>query len=373
MSSVPTSLVRYRPDLEQPAPDEAETIQSLCDSLRKIAQTTWDDTGHAWRSVHAKGHGLLTARVIVPDLPPELAQGMFAEPGEYDAVMRFSTNPGDVLDDTVSTPRGLALKILGVPGARLPGAEGESTQNFVMVNAPAFIAPDPQAFAKSLKMLAATTDTPQIWKKGFSAVMRGAEHVLEAVGKESGTLKSLGGHPMTHILGETFFTAVPLRFGDFVAKLSIAPVSPALVALKDQFLPLRGHPDGLRDAVSEFFAEQGGTWELRAQLCTDLTKMPIEDASVEWPEELSPYLTIATIQAWPQATWSPSRAKALDDGLFFSPWHGLAAHQPMGGIMRSRKPAYDMSAKFRGERNGCPMHEPTASPVQEGAAHPSSV
>jgi hypothetical protein len=44
--------------------------------------------------------------------------------------------------------------------------------------------------------------------------------------------------------------------------------------------------------------------------------------------------------------------------MSFSPWHGLAAHQPLGSVMRARKETYRASAKFRGERNGCPMHEP---------------
>jgi hypothetical protein len=32
-------------------------------------------------------------------------------------------------------------------------------------------------------------------------------------------------------------------------------------------------------------------WEQRVQLCTDLIRMPVEDASVEWDEHLSPSLT----------------------------------------------------------------------------------
>jgi hypothetical protein len=47
-----------------------------------------------------------------------------------------------------------------------------------------------------------------------------------------------------------------------------------------------------------------------------------------------------------------------DDGcMSFSPWHGLTAHQPLGSIMRVRKAAYEMSADFRTERNGCPMQQ----------------
>jgi hypothetical protein len=50
--------------------------------------------------------------------------------------------------------------------------------------------------------------------------------------------------------------------------------------------------------------------------------------------------------------------KAIDDGMAFSPWHGITAHQPLGSIMRVRKDAYEGSKGFRGSHNGCPMHEP---------------
>jgi catalase len=361
MSATVLNPVLYRAGIEQPEPDEAETIAGLNEALREILDTTFKDYGHPVRSVHAKSHGLLQGKVIVPALPPQLAQGMFATPGTYDAILRLSTNPGDILDDSVSTPRGMAIKIMGVEGERLPGAEGESTQNFVMVNAPAFNAKNPKAFLKSLKLLAKTTDTSQGWKKVFSAVARGAETVIEAVGGESGTLKGLGGHPMTNILGETFYTVVPVRFGDYVAKLSIAPVSASLKALKDAKLDLKEHPDGLREAVNAFFAQQGAEWEIRVQLCTDLETMPIEDATVVWPEEQSPYVTIARIMVPAQTGWSKERVAEIDDKMVFGPWDGLAAHQPLGGIMRARKDTYKMSSDFRGERLGCPMHEPRAA------------
>jgi hypothetical protein len=55
--------------------------------------------------------------------------------------MRLSTTPGDILPDDVSTPRAMAIKIIGVEGERLPGTEGDVTQDFVMVNGPAFNKP----------------------------------------------------------------------------------------------------------------------------------------------------------------------------------------------------------------------------------------
>ncbi|WP_246045322.1 catalase [Rubellimicrobium roseum] len=347
-------------DLERPAPDEAETIATLDAAMRRIQETTLKDYGHALRSVHAKSHGLIEGEMRVPGgLPPELAQGLFARPGTYRVVMRLSTNPGDVLDDTVSAPRGMAIKVMGVEGERLPGSEGGRTQDFVMANAPAFAAPDPKAFAGNLSLLAATTDTGQGWKKGLSATLRGAEAAVEAMGSKSPTLTTLGGQPITHPLGETFYTQTPFLYGDHVAKLSLAPVSPGLVALTGQPVDVQGRPNGLREAVIDVFREQDAEWELRVQLRTKAETMPIEDASVPWPEEESPYVAVARITAPRQPAWSEARARQVDDGLAFSPWHGLAAHQPLGGINRARRGTYDNAARFRSQRNGCPIAEPS--------------
>ncbi|WP_345816014.1 catalase family protein [Paraburkholderia sp. PREW-6R] len=351
--------LRFDPTFEQIPEDEAETTQELVDTLRSIIETTYKDYGHAVRSVHAKSHGLLQGELEVLDnLPPAYAQGAFARAGKLPVVMRFSTNPGDILDDSVSTPRGLAVKIIGVEGERLPGSEGEVTQDFVMQNAPAFGAPTPKKFLGMLKLLAKTTDKAPGLKKALSAVLRGTEATVEALGGESATLRNLGGHPETHILGETFYTGVPFLYGPYYAKLSVVPLSPNLTSLTDTSLDVNGKPNGLREAVNEFFATGSAQWDVRIQLATDIDRMPIEDASVKWPEDESPYVSVARISVPSQPAWTEARAAVVDDQLAFSPWHGLSAHRPLGGVMRSRKPAYEMSSVFRGQHNGCPMHEP---------------
>jgi hypothetical protein len=95
------------------------------------------------------------------------------------------------------------------------------------------------------------------------------------------------------------------------------------------------------------------------QLCTDLETMPIEDASVRWPEEQSPFVTVARIVVPPQIAWNDERSIEMDDGLAFSPWHGLAAHRPLGSINRVRRAAYSASAGARSGRGRCPIHEPS--------------
>ena len=357
-----SSPVRFDPSLERPAPDEADTNAALLATMRSIADTTARDYGRAVRSVHAKSHALLEGELTVLDgLPPELAQGMFARPATYPAVLRLSTNPGDILDDAVSAPRGLALKVIGVEGERLPGAAGTVTQDFVMANAPAFVAADAKAFLGSLKLLAATTDRAEGGKMALSAALRGVGAALKTVGLESATVASLGGQPLTHPLGESFYSQAPLRYGDHVAKVAVVPVSPSLAALKGQSLDLRGNPNALRQAAIDALAREGGEWELRVQLCTDLDLMPIEDASVPWPEDASPYRAVARIRVPAQPAWSEERAAQADDGLAFSPWHGLAAHQPLGSINRARGPTDPARAALRAKQHGCPITEPRAA------------
>ena len=273
--------------------------------------------------------------------------------------MRFSTIPGDILDDSVSTPRALAIKIIGVPGERLEGSERDVTQDFLLINGPAFGAPNPKKFLSLTSLLAKTTNRAEWLKKVLSVIMRRLQQIIVRVtGRANALVATLGGHPETHILGETFYSQAALRFGDFIAKIAVAPISPELMALKQAPLNVNGKPNGLREAISAFFKANGGVWEVRAQLCTDLALMPIENAAVVWPEEKSPYRPIARIKVKPQTTWSEARSSTVDDGMSFSPWHGLAAHRPLGGIMRARKEVYDMAKKFRAEKNGRIIEEP---------------
>lgn len=351
----PIPLQPYDARFALPLEGEAEVAAELDDVLLSICEQTFADEGRALRAVHAKSHGLLAARVEVPaGLAPELAQGVFAHPAHFNALLRFSTTPGDLLADRVSTPRGVALRLCGVEGERLDGDGPDGVQDFVMVNGPHFNAPDGKAFLRSLKLLAKTTDRMARTKQLVSAILRGTERGLEALGGGSVTLRSMGGEPPVHILGETFFSQLPLRFGDYVARLQMVPVSPALRALDTATLDLADE-DAIRASVVAFFRTHEAEWELRAQLCTSIADMPIEDPRAEWDEARSPYRIVARVIAPPQPAWTGAASREIDDGVGFSPWHGLEAHRPLGEIMRLRRSAYAASQKFRASKRGAPL------------------
>lgn len=355
--TVSATPIAYDAAYEVREDHEDETAHQLTKTLLEISDTTFKDSGQGLRSVHAKSHALLRGELRVLELPLPYAQGLFSTPKTYPVAIRISTSPGDVLDDRVSTPRGFALKVIGAEGERLPGSEGATTQDFLLVNGPAFLAPTAHKFLGSLKLLASTTDKIPRLKRAFSAILRGTEKALEAVGGESGTIKGMGGHPETNPLGETYFSQTPYLFGLQMAKWQIAPVSPELQALKNAPVDLNDKPDGLRAALNAHFARHGGEWELRVQLCTDNEAMPIEDATVVWSEDASPFVPVARIVVPPQPAWNDARSVEMDDGLSFSPWHGLAAHRPLGSINRVRRAAYEGSVGARSTRGRCPVHE----------------
>jgi hypothetical protein len=252
----------------------------------------------------------------------------------------------------------LAVKIIGIANAEmLPNHQGEVTQDFVLVNAKVFAAPDSAGFLKVAKLLEGHAGDSESLKQFVSTSTRLVEDALEVVGKESGTLKAFG-HPETNVLGEGYFSQAPIRYGQYIAKIGVKPVSENLKKLTGKHVSLHNRHSGLRDEVVKFFETETAEWDVCVQLCTDLEKMPVEDASVEWPEKLNPYVPVARITANPQNAYSPERRVYFDERLSFNPWHGLAAHRPLGNIMRARYEAYKVSSQFRHSANGLEPVEP---------------
>jgi hypothetical protein len=350
--------IRYRPDVEDVQPDEGETIAELCTTFDTILERTAEDYGHAVRSVHAKAHALLDGELTVDaDLPPELAQGLFASAGTHKVLLRLSTNAGDILPDAISLPRGVAMKVFDVEGARLPGAEGNA-QDFVMVNGTVFQAKTADKFLGNLKLLAKTTDRLEGTKKVLSSVLQGVRATLETVGVESAALNSLGGAPNAEPLGETYYSVTPFRYGDYIAKFSLKPIAPEMTALTGKTIDVDGREDAIRDEVRSEMRTIDAAWEFRVQLCRDLDRQPIEDPTVEWDEDEAPFHRVGIVRAAAQESWSEDNVRAINEESRFSIWTGLEAHRPLGNINRARNEPYRHSADFRARVNGCPYHEP---------------
>ena len=69
-------------------------------------------------------------------------------------------------------------------------------------------------------------------------------------------------------------------------------------------------------------------------------------------------MTVATLRLPAQDAGSPARRRFFDDVLSFSPAHALAAHRPLGSVMRARLEVYQALSDFRHKANGAPHAEP---------------
>ncbi len=353
-----TNYIRYHDGLEHKQENEDEIIDAVVASMMRMNQKVFDKHRHATRDAHAKSHGVLTGHVTVyGDLPDHLAQGVFARPATFPVVIRLSTAPGDIHSDKLPAPRGMAIKMLGVEGHQfLPARQGASTQDLLLVNHPVIAFGHAAAYLKTQKLLEKHMDDPDMTKRIVAALARGGSKALHALGIESPTLDTLGA-PNNHILGETFFSMAAIRYGDYVAKLCAAPFSENVRALTGQAVESDLGDSALRDLVVAHFKREGAEYELRAQLCTGTDEMPIEDASIDWPQEKSPYQPVARLTIPSQDAYSPQRRAFADDVLSFNPWHCVDAHRPLGSIMRARIKAYEASSAFRHTMNAQPRVE----------------
>jgi catalase len=365
-SNLNLEYLRYSPSVEQPAEDEHVIFDELSRTMQHITRTMASRYRHAYRPVHAKSHGVLVGTLeVLPDLPTELAQGLFARAGSHPVVMRFSTNPGDMLADNVSSPRGMAVKVLHVEGEKVANHSGKTTQDFVCVNSNAFSTPDPAGFLKQIKYFDKTLEVSEGVKHAVSVTARATNAVLKAVHLESAALEGVGA-PATHILGESFSTVAPIRFGEYVAKMGFAPGSQNLVELTGKSIDLDEDYNALESVIKKFFRIETAVWDVKVQLALEADPgvaekdkdFPIEQANKVWPEKLSSWRTVARIVVPAQNSYSDARQVFVDERLSFSPWHALAAHRPLGGIMRSRLKAYEEAAKYRAQRNERERVEP---------------
>jgi hypothetical protein len=350
------AYVRYQEDLERPFPDEEELVRRIVGAMERANRQVATKHRHGLRDAHAKSHGILAGELrIEPDLPAHLAQGLFAAPRSHPVIVRFSTSPGDLRSDRVPVPRGMAIKVIGVDGPRALD-DGATTQDFLLVNHPTLPFGTVGEYARLQKQL----ERQRRQSDRYQRVTRLGARVLARLGIPLPQAVEILATPNHHILGETFHSMAALRYGDHVAKISAAPLSEDVRALTGRPVGRRAGDSALRDLVADFFARHSAEYELRAQLCVDVDRMPIEDASVRWPEELSPHHRVAVLHLPAQDPYSDARRRYADDVLSFSPWHALEAHRPLGSIMRSRRMAYAGSSNFRHTVNGVQKREPSS-------------
>lgn len=316
---------------EYPQPGEEACIRQLRDRLKTQMAKDYP-SGRMLRDAHPKQHGCLRAEFAVePDLPRELAVGLFARPASYTAWIRYSNAFPISRPDRKWGIRGMALKLLDVPDA--PGGE----QDFLLLTRPAFIAKDVPEFDSLVEgfnggLCAKLKFAFNPFRPRFRLIWRAAASA----------------RPCANLLTTRYWSATPYRLGGAAVKYSTIP-EPSTG--RSNIRP--SSPDYLRERLADDLRGGEARFSFCVQTQTDPVLMPVEDAAARWSEKLSPFRKVATIRIPEQDFDTPER-REYGDNLSFTPWNCLPEHEPLGGINRGRKEIYAALSMFRHERNRVP-------------------
>ena len=144
---------------------------------------------------------------------------------------------------------------------------------------------------------------------------------------------------------------------DYVAKLRVAPVKEFADRVERRALDPNSTSQVFRPALVAELHERPYEFDLQVQLCTDLYHMPVENVTVRWPENLSPFVTVAKLRL-PQQDISGDDNLDRMDATSMTAWRVTEEHRPLGNIMRSRKEVYHQSSILRHQINGQERKEP---------------
>ncbi|MFA6206731.1 MAG: catalase family protein [Methylocystis sp.] len=328
---------------------EAEQIAQIIALTTQLLQMRYPE-GMARRGVHPKDHGCVKATFTVnSDIPPNYRAGVFATPGrKYPAWIRFSNATPFLAPDLGKNgpdSRGMAIKLIGVEGETLLNEPGAKTQDFLLINLPGFAFPNVSEYLEVTKIqLAKHDDISSFFAPPLSPEKKKTLGVVTKI-KQTNV-----GNP----LESPYFSAAPFLYGsDSVAKFSVTPRS-----AEKTLVPQSPGTNYLREAMKKSLDPANGkpaVFDFKVQLRND-DSLPIEDATAEWSETTAPQQNVATIEI-DQQDFDNAFQVTECEHMAFTPWHGLTAHQPIGGINRLRRDVYIASSKFRSQPK-----EPTGFP-----------
>src|SRR5262249_7306706 len=120
----PRTPAHFPKDSTMAAANQPDSEAEVIDKLDALLVSRQRATAPQLRVMHPKTVAGLAAEFRVSDaVPASLAHGIFAKPQTYTAWVRLSN--AVVWDDREPDIHGLAIKLLGVPGALLPDPQGE--------------------------------------------------------------------------------------------------------------------------------------------------------------------------------------------------------------------------------------------------------
>jgi hypothetical protein len=307
------------------AADEA-TVTAQFIGFLKAASEKRSQPGPRQRFNQARATACVDAEfTVLGGLPADTRVGLFALPRSYRAWIRFANAAS--ASDRERDIRGMSVRVLGVEGPNLtPGA---TMQDFVLNSHPVMMAADTRGFMELLQANEAGGIRRALYFLTHPNALR--------VGLAART------NPTCH-LDLSYWSTTPYLCGSGRAvKYIVRPGS----SLRSS-MPSTLTDTYLKDAMRVRLADSEATFDFMIQVQKDSRRMPIEDASVEWKQQDSPYVPVARLRLPSQAIDDPARVLQCEQTAF-NPWHCLPEHRPLGSMNRARREIYRALAEFRAQ------------------------
>jgi len=320
--------------------DNAAIIESVRELVNRFRTPEYQ------RDAHSKAHGCVRATFEVFENQTRYNHGIFKEPATYEAWIRFSNGSVPALPDYKKDARGMAIKVMDVPGKQLlPEIVTGKTQDFIMINSPAF-------FIRSIE--------------GYRDLENRTAH----------------GKPFTYFLGDYYINPFKWKLRELFIGLGTKKPAPA-TPLSTQYFSMspyelgphqmkysakacenyqasgidRTDPNFLRNAMRKVLKNQDACFQFMVQIRDPEARMPIQDTTVIWSEKKSPFVPIARVHI-PKQEFDTAAQNEMCEDLSFNPWHGVKGQKPLSYINELRRDLYLHTAAYRQVRNGVKESEP---------------
>jgi hypothetical protein len=307
----------------------------------------------ALRDAHPKTHGCLKAEFTVdPSIEDKYAQGVFTKGNKFDAIIRFS-NSSEIPTqaDIEKDGRGMAFKLLNVPGKKLLEVESQAlSQDFIFISHPVFFIKDPVEYVTFINKF----ENSDVLSQLATVKSLGVEGV-----KIAKDIKSL---QISSPIQAQYWSNVPYQLGVGPKKMAVKyTAKPCAINGKDSIPKSTKDDNYLRTRMIEHFKNADACMDIYVQARTD-NAMSVEDSRVEWKTPWSKVATLSMKKGVQDIAPTPDSSLAQNqacDTLSFNPWHSLPEHKPLGSMNRVRKSVYEHISKLRHEINKEPRKEPT--------------
>jgi len=351
---------RYRP--EDNAASEQKEHQRLIDLFSAHFKNNYNsaegravhqdqnESGHALRGVHAKGHACLSGTFTIENFNvPEYQHSIFRVPKTYQIILRYSNGDGPPHKDSDrKISIGMAFKVLNVKEEKLLGRlQTEDTADFLMTNHPNFIVKDIRDFAEVIEA-----------REGGFLDTLGA---VKVAGK--GLLQRLR-VPKGDPLVTSYWGNLPFKIGNDVVKYLLRPEACAGQTETGEVKvtrAMRKNPDFLSEVLKTHISRHSACFGFYLQRKGNDKESPIEDATVIWPEEgfltrvgvveiptQEPNEELVKLQEFTELSQS---GKQICQHLAFSPWNTTKDFKPLSSLNRARRVIYELSTAMRREIN----------------------